>query len=176
MYINKNKGVSITETLITLLVLSILFEIFYIYIISINLEKKEILKKLEIKLNANSILRKVEESIYESKSYKIYDFVRIQNIISINYSKKSLESGNTLIIEKYSPLKENTDIEIYFQSKNKDYVESFYAEKDTKDIIWNIQKGDIILNNIKIDFSLAEYGVKVEGKYINDNYKYELKK
>ncbi|MGL4910220.1 MAG: hypothetical protein ACRC4J_03430, partial [Cetobacterium sp.] len=59
---------------------------------------------------------------------------------------------------------------------NKDYVESFYAEKDTKDIIWNIQKGDIILNNIKIDFSLAEYGVKVEGKYINDNYKYELKK
>ncbi|MGL5901856.1 MAG: prepilin-type N-terminal cleavage/methylation domain-containing protein, partial [Cetobacterium sp.] len=53
MYINKNKGMSIVEILITLLVLSILFEIFYVYIISINLQKKEMLKKLEIKLNVN---------------------------------------------------------------------------------------------------------------------------
>ncbi|MGL5051995.1 MAG: prepilin-type N-terminal cleavage/methylation domain-containing protein [Cetobacterium sp.] len=174
MYINKNKGFSLIEVMSTLLIITIILQTLYSYLKYVNSENKIILKKLEKKLNVEPIFKGMDKSIYESKTYKIYNLSSISKLI--DYSKPSLMEGNTLIIEKYSPFNEDSEIEIYYQVNLTNYVEVFYAKKNTKDIILNIESGEIILKSIKTTFYIEDFGVKVKGNYKNESYKYELKK
>ncbi|MGL5052868.1 MAG: prepilin-type N-terminal cleavage/methylation domain-containing protein [Cetobacterium sp.] len=174
MYTNKNKGFSLIEVMSTLLIITIILQTLYSYLKYVNLENKIILKKLEKKLKVEPVFRGMDNSIYESKTYKIYSLSSINKVI--DYSKPSLMQGNTLIIEKYSPFNEESEIEIYYQANLTNYVKIFYAQKKIKDLILNIESGEVILKNINTTFYIEDFGVKVEGNYKNESYKYELKK
>ncbi|MGL6023970.1 MAG: prepilin-type N-terminal cleavage/methylation domain-containing protein [Cetobacterium sp.] len=174
MYTNKNKGFSLIEIVATLLILSIILQTLYNYFRYINLENKIVLKKIVRKLNIEPVFKAMDNSIYESKTYKIYSLSSITN--HIDYSKPTLLEGNTLIIEKYSPSNSWTEVEIYQQVPLANYIKIFYAQKNTKDIILNVDLGEVILKDIKMIFFIEDFGIKVEGTYKNESYKYELKK
>ncbi|MGL5000497.1 MAG: pilus assembly FimT family protein [Cetobacterium sp.] len=174
MYTNKNKGFSLIEIVATLLILTIILQTLYNYFRYINLENKIVLKKIVRKLNIEPVFKAMDNSIYESKTYKIYSLSSITN--HIDYSKPTLLEGNTLIIEKYSPSNSWTEVEIYQQVSLANYIKIFYAQKNTKDIILNVDLGEVILKDIKMIFFIEDFGIKVEGTYKNESYKYELKK
>ncbi|MGL5961075.1 MAG: pilus assembly FimT family protein [Cetobacterium sp.] len=174
MYTNKNKGFSLIEIIATLLILTIILQTLYSYFRYINLENKIVLKKIVRKLNIEPVFKAMDNSIYESKTYKVYSLSSINNYI--DYSKPTLMEGNTLIIEKYSPLNSKTEIEIYHQAPLGNYIKIFHAQKNTKNIILDMDLGEVILKNIKMIFFIEDFGIKVEGSYKNESYKYELKK
>ncbi|WP_432204790.1 hypothetical protein ACQ9ZF_08565 [Cetobacterium somerae] len=173
MYMNKNKGFSIIETLSVTIVVLIILELGYFYLKQINLEKKKELYRTKYNKNIKLTLNKIEKSIYESLDYKIYNLNKID--MYLDYSKPSLKNGNTLIIEKYIPSVNYTEIEIYLFEEN--YLSSFSGKKiRINEIEINQGSREKILDKLNILFVLEEYGVSMKGYYLNEIFKKEFKK
>lgn len=87
-----------------------------------------------------------------------------------------MKSGNTLIIEKYIPGEESySDIEIYYSEDN--IVSSFCGNHKRKNKInVELESREKIIENLKINFNLEDYGVSMEGYYFNEKFKKEFKK
>lgn len=174
MYMNKNKGFSIVEVLSTLVVITIIFQILFYYLKYINIERKLEMNRLRFNKNIKLILESINTSIYESLEYKIYNLERIN--VYIDYSKPSLKNGNTLIVEKYIPGEESySDIEIYYSEEST--IISFSGKYKRKNIInVELESRENVIKNIKVNFSLENYGVSMEGYYLNEKFKKEFKK
>ena len=174
MYIDKNKGFSIIEILSTLVVITIIFQILFYYLRYINIERKLEMNRFRFNKNMKLILEGINISIYESLEYKIYNLDRVN--IYIDYSKPSLDNGNTLIIEKYIPREETySDIEIYYSEGRT--ITSFSGKRKRKNEI-SVELGsrESIIKNLKVNFNLEDYGVSMEGYYLNEKFKKEFKK
>lgn len=174
MYIDKNKGFSIIEILFTLIVITTIFQILFYYLKYINIERKLEMNRLHFNRSMKLILEGINTSIYESLEYKIYNLDRIKSYI--DYSKPSLKSGNTLIVEKYVPREESySEIEIYYSEGST--VISFSGKRKRKNEIGvDLESRENIMKNIKVNFSLEDYGVSMEGYYLNEKFKKEFKK
>lgn len=174
MYIDKNKGFSIVEILSTLIIITIIFQILFYYLKYINIERKLEINRFRFNKDMKLILEGINRSIYESLEYKIYNLDRIN--IYIDYSKPSLKSGNTLIIEKYIPREElYSDIEIYYSEDNT--VVSFSGKRKRKnEISIDLGSRENIIKNLKVNFNLEDYGVSIKGDYLNEKFKKEFKK
>lgn len=174
MYIDKNKGFSIIEMLFTLVVITVVFETLFYYLKYINIERKLEINRFRFNKDMKLLLEGINMSIYESLEYKIYNLKKIN--VYIDYSKPSLKSGNTLIIEKYIPGEESySDIEIYYSEDN--IVSSFCGNHKRKNKInVELESREKIIENLKINFNLEDYGVSMEGYYFNEKFKKEFKK
>jgi hypothetical protein len=173
MYINKNKGFSLIETLSITIVILIILEMAYFYLKYINLEKKKELYRTKYNKNIKLTLNKIENSIYESLDYKIYNLNRVE--VYLDYSKPTLKEGNTLVIQKYIPNLNYTEIEIYLFEEN--YLSSFSGKKiRINEIEINQGSREKILDKLNILFVLEEYGVSMKGYYLNEIFKKEFKK
>lgn len=172
MYINKNKGTTLVEMIVVFFIITIILQTFYIYIRHINIENKRVFKKIQEKMNSEIIFNKIQNSMYESYTYKIYQYSNMPKVI--DYSRESLKEGNMLLIEKYIAYQDETEIEIYYQTSN--LIKSYYGLKNTQNEIRKIEGGDTILSKVKIRFYLKEYGANVEGFYFSQEYKKELKR
>lgn len=174
MYINKNKGFSLVEIIVTLIASILVFQVLYFYLDEINSEKKQNFYRLRFNKDMKLILTKINNSIYESSNYKIYNLFQMNTYI--DYTKLSLKKGNTLIIEKYISLEERyTEIEIYHFIDNSIY--SFAGKKIRKnEITVFLESRERILKNLNIDFKLEEYGVSMEGFYLNEKIRKDFKK
>ena len=174
MYIDKNKGFSIVEILSTLVVITIIFQILFYYLKYINIERKIEMNRFRFNKNMKLILKSINTSIYESLEYKIYNLEKIN--VYIDYSKPSLKNGNTLIVEKYIPGEESySDIEIYYLEDS--IITSFSGKYKRKNMInVEIESRENIIKNLKANFNLEDYGVSMEGHYLNEKFKKEFKK
>lgn len=174
MYIDKNKGFSLLEIIVTMTVTLIILQTLYLYLNKINEMRKESLYRLRFNREVKLILDKIDRALYESLDYKIYNMGDIRGYI--DYSISSLESGNTLVVEKYIPLEENyTEIEIYQCRDNSLY--SFLGKRKRLNEI-GIDNGsrERILKNVRGNFNLEEYGVSLEGYYLDEKLRKEFKK
>lgn len=174
MYINKNKGFSITEMLSTLIVITIVFQVLFYYLKYANIERKLEVNRFRFNKDMRLILEGINISIYESLEYKIYNLSRIG--ISVDYSTPSLNSGNTLIIEKYIPGEDSfTDIEIYFCEGSS--ITSLIGKRKKKNSISvETDTRETIIRNSKVNFKLEDYGVSMEGYYLNEEFRKNFKK
>ncbi|MGL5595356.1 MAG: hypothetical protein ACRDDH_15595, partial [Cetobacterium sp.] len=93
-----------------------------------------------------------------------------------DYSKPSVNNGNILIIEKYIPGEYKfTNIEIYYFEDN--IITSFLGKRRRKnEINVELESRENIMKNFKINFKLEDYGVSMEGYYLNEKFKKEFKK
>ncbi|MGL5278378.1 MAG: hypothetical protein ACRC8M_04745 [Cetobacterium sp.] len=174
MYIDKNKGFSIVEILSTLAVITIIFQILFYYLKYINIERKLEMNRFRFNKNMKLILEGINTSIYESLEYKIYNLDKVN--FYIDYSKLSLKNGNTLIVEKYVPGEESySDIEIYYSEGST--ITSFSGKRKRKNEIYvELGSRESVIKNLKVNFSLEDYGVSMEGYYLNEKFKKEFKK
>lgn len=174
MYIEKNKGFTILEALSTLVVITIIFQILFYYLKYINIERKIEMNRFRFNKNMKLILESINTSIYESLEYKIYNLERIS--VYIDYSKPSLKNGNTLIVEKYIPGEESySDVEIYYSKDS--IITSFSGKYKRKKMInVELESRENVIKNIKVNFILENYGVSMEGYYLNEKFKKEFKK
>lgn len=174
MYINKNKGFSLIEIIVMLVVSMIIFQSLYFYLKEINFQKKREFYRLNFNKNVKLVLEKIDTSLYESLEYKIYNLKEIQNFI--DYKPESLKSGNTLIIEKYIFSDENySEIEIYHFIDSSIYSYSG-KRKRVGGISVMMESREKILKNLKIKFNLEKYGVSLEGLYLNEKIRKDFKK
>lgn len=174
MYIDKNKGFSIIEILSTLVIITIIFQILFYYLKYLNIERKLEMNRFRFNKNMKLILESINTSIYESLEYKIYNLEKIN--VYIDYSKPSLKNGNTLIVEKYIPGEESySDIEIYYSEDS--IITSFSGKYKRKNMInVELESRENIIKNLKTNFNLEDYGVSMEGHYLNEKFKKEFKK
>lgn len=174
MYIDKNKGFSIIEILFTLVIVSVIFQILFYYLKYINIERKIQMNRFRFNKDIKLILEGINTSIYESLEYKIYKQDNINSYI--DYSKPSVNNGNILIIEKYIPGEYKfTNIEIYYFEDN--IITSFLGKRRRKnEINVELESRENIMKNFKINFKLEDYGVSMEGYYLNEKFKKEFKK
>lgn len=174
MYINKNKGFSLIEIISTLVVITVIFQILFYYLKYMNIERKLEINRFRFNKDMRLMLEGINLSIYESLEYKIYNLDKINSYM--DYSKPSLNSGNTLIIEKYIPEEESfTDMEVYYCEGST--ITSFSGKRKRKnEINVELDSRENIIKNLKVNFNLENYGVSMEGYYLNEKFKKEFKK
>ncbi|MGL4652983.1 hypothetical protein [Cetobacterium sp.] len=170
---NKNKGTTIIEIVVTLFLVTIIFQLIFIYFKYINIENKRVFIDIQTKTQSEIILKKIQDSFYGACSYKIYKYSNVPKLI--DYSKESLKEGNMLLIEKYIPFQEETEVEIYYQT-TANYIVSYNGIKNSDNVVRKIEEGEVVLKKININFYLEEFGVTLEGFYFKKKYSKELKK
>lgn len=171
MYMDKNKGFSLTEVIFTTLLFSLIFQNLYLYTSTLNKEKSGYLKKIMVKENSELLFIKIQNSMYESLTYKIYKENNLGKII--DFSKPTELEGNSLIIEKYLT-EEKSVAEIYYFDEN--YMTSMKGEIKNKVIIVEQDSKQKILRKINCKIYLEEYGISIRGRFLNENFKKEIKK
>ncbi|WP_297597847.1 hypothetical protein [uncultured Cetobacterium sp.] len=175
MYIDKNKGFSFIEIVLMTTLLSIVFQNLYLYLNILNKEKILYSKKMSIKMKSDPIFIKIQNSIYESLDYKIYENYRLPN--QIDYSQKSKDIGNILIIEKYSFIGEDNyrDAEVYHFSDG--VVKSARGKISSKNIVLlELDSMEDILRKINCKIYLEEFGIAIRGNFLNEEFKKDIKK
>ncbi|MBC2851093.1 hypothetical protein H5J22_06655 [Cetobacterium sp. 8H] len=175
MYINKNKGFSFIEIILMIAIFSIVLQSLYLYLSILNKEKILYSKKMIIKTKSEPIFMKIQNSIYGSLNYKIYENFRLPS--QIDYSFESKESGNILIIEKYSliGLENYREAEIYHF--NEGFINSAKGKIFSKDILLvEIDNIENVLNKINCKVFLEEYGISIRGNFLNEKFEKEIKK
>lgn len=172
MYINKNKGATLLELIVIFFLSTVIFQVLNIYFKYLNIENRRVFIDIQTKLDSDIILKKIQSSFHEASSYKIYEYLNIPRFI--DYSKESLKEGNMLVIERYIPFQDETEVEIYYQTSS-NYIVSHYASKKSDNIIRELKGGEVILRRMTIRFYLEEFGVTLEGFYFKKEYRKELK-
>lgn len=172
MYMNKNKGFSLIETMICVIAVSIILQIAYFYLKILNKEKQNILHRIGIQTKLQPLIKTIELSLYEGLSYKIYN----NNFIlkNIDYKKNGVQTGNILVIKQYEP--NNSYRAIIFYNLNSSMIINRCDLSDNDVISVSICGNEKILDNINVLFKEKEYGISMEGKYRYERFKKEFKK
>ncbi len=169
MYINKNKksvlGFSLVELIVSMFILSIIFQVVCGYLKNIAEDKKRIEQIQKFKKGLTPIFLKLQEFIYEGANYKIYPISSDEYEYTNNTGK-----GKVLLLEKIEsivPLKYEYSI---YSIRDRQLISELGYKEGTKIKIYK-RKGETILKNIDLEFNLADYGIKIEGDYLNEKFK-----
>lgn len=171
MYINKNKGITIIETLVSFLLIAVFFQGVYIFSKSLSKSKNLDYKEMSVRNEVDIYMYKIQKRMKESYRYEILDRNEIDYFLNLN----GVNSGNILVIEEYNkekyPIKEflgkiyifkNKRLEVYQGKKS---GENMYIDKNTL---------EILQENIEGNFEKTPFGIKIRCKKGEVEIVYEI--
>lgn len=171
MYINKNKGITIIEALVSFFIMIIFFQGMYIF--SKNLTKNKNIKYREmyIKNKMDIYMYKLQKRVRESYKYRILNIKESDYFIEL----KDEDVGNSLVIESYNvekfPEKEFLEVIYVFQREK---LIIYQGKKSNFKVYIDKNNSEILEENINGKFEKTPFGIKIKCKKNKIEVIYEI--